>query len=98
MHVYVLWMFTRCAFLNFPAHAHNRKSRYQQSTNRDAVNVFVTENAGKTLTPDELLAWFNEILQLDYKNIEELKSGAAYCQLVDQIYESKYASLEIVYV
>ncbi|PVU84973.1 hypothetical protein BB560_007202 [Smittium megazygosporum] len=34
----------------------------------------------------ELLAWVNELLQTNYSKIEQLGSGAAYCQIIDSIY------------
>eukprot|EP01118_Nematostelium_gracile_P019724 TRINITY_DN925_c0_g1_i1.p1 TRINITY_DN925_c0_g1~~TRINITY_DN925_c0_g1_i1.p1 ORF type:complete len:175 (+),score=44.40 TRINITY_DN925_c0_g1_i1:1-525(+) len=37
----------------------------------------------------ELLNWLNEFLQLDYKKIEQVCSGAAYCQLMDALYPGK---------
>ncbi|ORY06342.1 hypothetical protein K493DRAFT_327990 [Basidiobolus meristosporus CBS 931.73] len=34
----------------------------------------------------ELLAWVNELLQLSFTKIEQLGTGAAYCQIIDSIY------------
>ncbi|KAJ3394830.1 hypothetical protein HDU92_006496 [Lobulomyces angularis] len=34
----------------------------------------------------ELISWVNTLLKLDYKKIEELGTGAAYCQIIDSIY------------
>jgi len=34
----------------------------------------------------ELLAWLNELLQINYTKIEQCGSGAAYCQVLDSIY------------
>ncbi|PVU88791.1 hypothetical protein BB559_005393 [Furculomyces boomerangus] len=34
----------------------------------------------------ELLSWVNELLQTNYTKIEQLGSGAAYCQIMDSIY------------
>ncbi|KAI0049387.1 hypothetical protein FA95DRAFT_1538170 [Auriscalpium vulgare] len=34
----------------------------------------------------ELLAWINELLQLNYNKIEQCGTGAAYCQILDSIY------------
>ncbi|KAL7749776.1 microtubule integrity protein mal3 [Sorochytrium milnesiophthora] len=34
----------------------------------------------------ELLAWINSLLQLNYTKIEQLGTGAAYCQVVDSVY------------
>jgi len=38
--------------------------------------------AGRT----DLLAWLNELLQINYTKIEQCGSGAAYCQVLDSIY------------
>lgn len=34
----------------------------------------------------ELIAWVNGLLQLNYKKVEECGTGAAYCQIMDSIY------------
>ncbi|KAF7730998.1 hypothetical protein EC973_001044 [Apophysomyces ossiformis] len=34
----------------------------------------------------ELLAWINDLLQLNYTKIEQAGTGAAYCQVMDSIY------------
>ncbi|KAF9365654.1 hypothetical protein BGX34_009085 [Mortierella sp. NVP85] len=34
----------------------------------------------------ELVAWVNELLQLNYTKVEQLGSGDAYCQIIDSIY------------
>lgn len=34
----------------------------------------------------ELLIWLNDLLQLNYKKVEECGTGAAYCQIMDSIY------------
>ena len=34
----------------------------------------------------ELLAWLNDLLQLNYTKIEQCGTGAAYCQIIDSIY------------
>ncbi|KAK9761237.1 microtubule integrity protein mal3 [Basidiobolus ranarum] len=34
----------------------------------------------------ELLAWVNDLLHLNYSKIEQLGTGAAYCQIVDSVY------------
>jgi len=34
----------------------------------------------------ELVQWVNELLQVNYTKIEQLGSGAAYCQIIDSIY------------
>ncbi|KAI9462977.1 calponin homology domain-containing protein [Boletus coccyginus] len=34
----------------------------------------------------DLLAWVNELLQLNYTKVEQCGTGAAYCQILDSIY------------
>jgi len=34
----------------------------------------------------DLLAWLNELLQLNYTKVEQCGTGAAYCQILDSIY------------
>lgn len=34
----------------------------------------------------DLLAWVNELLQLNYTKVEQCGTGAAYCQIFDSIY------------
>ncbi|CAR28160.1 hypothetical protein ZYGR_0N06510 [Zygosaccharomyces rouxii] len=35
----------------------------------------------------ELLNWLNQLLSLNYKKVEECGTGAAYCQIMDSIYQ-----------
>lgn len=39
----------------------------------------------------DLIAWVNSTLALDVKQIEQLGTGAAYCQIVDAMYPGKIA-------
>ncbi|KAG8806462.1 hypothetical protein FRC17_004978 [Serendipita sp. 399] len=34
----------------------------------------------------ELLAWLNELLQINYTKVEQCGTGAAYCQIIDSVY------------
>ena len=34
----------------------------------------------------DLLAWLNELLQINYTKVEQCGSGGAYCQIMDSIY------------
>ncbi|KAL4070047.1 calponin homology domain-containing protein [Scleroderma yunnanense] len=38
------------------------------------------------LSRSDLLAWLNELLQLNYTKIEQCGTGGAYCQILDSIY------------
>ena len=35
---------------------------------------------------NELLAWLNELLKLNYSKVEQCNTGAAYCQIIDAVY------------
>ncbi|OZJ03045.1 hypothetical protein BZG36_03710 [Bifiguratus adelaidae] len=35
---------------------------------------------------EELLGWLNELLQINYTKVEQVGTGAAYCQILDSIY------------
>ena len=39
----------------------------------------------------ELVAWVNDLLQINYTKIEQCGTGAAYCQIMDSIYGSPVA-------
>ena len=47
--------------------------------------------AGRT----DLLAWLNELLQINYTKIEQCGSGAAYCQVLDSIYGTLYIASSV---
>ncbi|KAK4521100.1 uncharacterized protein ATC70_013044 [Mucor velutinosus] len=34
----------------------------------------------------ELLAWVNDLLQLNYTKVEQAGTGAAYCQIMDSVF------------
>ena len=34
----------------------------------------------------ELLAWLNDLLQINYTKVEQCGTGGAYCQVIDSIY------------
>ena len=41
----------------------------------------------------ELLAWVNELLQINYTRVEQCGTGAAYCQVLDSIYRASIRSI-----
>jgi RP/EB family microtubule-associated protein len=43
----------------------------------------------------DLLAWVNSTLQLEVKQIEQLGTGAIYCQLIDAMYPGKIAMARV---
>ncbi|KAG8187665.1 hypothetical protein JTE90_005517 [Oedothorax gibbosus] len=50
------------------------------------VNVYSTSGTSDNLSRHDMLNWVNECLQSQYKKIEELCSGAAYCQFMDMLF------------
>jgi hypothetical protein len=41
----------------------------------------------------ELLAWLNELLQINYTKVEQCGTGAAYCQILDSVYSASIRSI-----
>jgi len=40
----------------------------------------------------DLLAWLNELLQINYTKVEQCGSGGAYCQILDSIYGEQHVA------
>ena len=53
-----------------------------------AINVHNT-NAQDNLSRKDMLDWINGSLDLKYKKIEEMSTGAAYCQFMDMMFPGK---------
>ncbi|KAJ8291159.1 hypothetical protein GJAV_G00022080 [Gymnothorax javanicus] len=51
-----------------------------------AVNVYSTSVTIDNLSRHDMLAWVNDSLQLTYTKVEQLCSGAAYCQFMDMLF------------
>ncbi|XP_053736723.1 microtubule-associated protein RP/EB family member 3-like [Synchiropus splendidus] len=51
-----------------------------------AVNVYSTSMTIENLSRHDMLAWVNDSLQLTYTKIEQLGTGAAYCQFMDMLF------------
>ena len=51
-----------------------------------AVNVFNTSVTNENLSRHEMLAWVNGNLQSQIGKVEELGTGAAYCQMMDMLF------------
>ncbi|CAG9857395.1 unnamed protein product [Phyllotreta striolata] len=51
-----------------------------------AVNVYSTNVTSDNLSRHDMLAWVNECLQSQFTKIEELCTGAAYCQFMDMLF------------
>ena len=54
-----------------------------------AVNVYNTSVTTDNLSRHEMLAWVNDCLQTKYSKIEEMCSGAGYCQFMDMLFPSR---------
>jgi len=53
-----------------------------------AVNVFNTGATSDNLSRHEMISWINDSLQTNYTKIEQMCSGAAYCQFLDMLFEN----------
>ncbi|KAM6948941.1 microtubule-associated protein RP/EB family member 2 isoform 2-T2 [Aplochiton taeniatus] len=51
-----------------------------------AVNVYSTSITQETMSRHDITAWVNDILSLNYTKVEQLSSGAAYCQFMDLLF------------
>ncbi|XP_012731554.2 microtubule-associated protein RP/EB family member 2 isoform X2 [Fundulus heteroclitus] len=51
-----------------------------------AVNVYSTSITQETMSRHDIIAWVNDILCLNYTKVEQLSSGAAYCQFMDLLF------------
>jgi len=51
-----------------------------------AVNVYSTSVTSENLSRHDMLAWVNDCLQSNFTKIEELCTGAAYCQYMDMLF------------
>lgn len=53
-----------------------------------AVNVYSTNVTSENLSRHDMLSWVNDCLQAQFTKIEELCTGAAYCQFMDMLFSS----------
>jgi RP/EB family microtubule-associated protein len=51
-----------------------------------AVNVYATSATTENLSRHDMLEWINNSLDIHYTKIEELCSGAVYCQFMDLLF------------
>ncbi|CAD7682263.1 unnamed protein product [Nyctereutes procyonoides] len=56
-----------------------------------AVKVYSMSVTSDNLSRHDMLAWINESLQLNLTKIEQLCSGAAYCQFMDMLFPGSTA-------
>jgi len=54
--------------------------------NNMAVNVYATNVTSENLSRHEMLSWVNGSLDASFVKIEELSTGAAYCQFMDMLF------------
>ncbi|XP_011406598.1 PREDICTED: microtubule-associated protein RP/EB family member 1-like [Amphimedon queenslandica] len=52
-----------------------------------AVNVFATSSTTESLSRHDYINWINESLKCNIAKIEDLCSGAVYCQFMDQLFQ-----------
>ena len=55
-----------------------------------AVNVALTSATSDNLSRHDMIQWINTSLSTHYKKIEELASGAAYCQFMDMLFPGQF--------
>ncbi|KAL3069713.1 hypothetical protein niasHS_015947 [Heterodera schachtii] len=53
------------------------------------VNVYSTSVTSDNISRNDLLSWVNDCLQSSLTKIEEMATGAAYCQLTDFLFPTK---------
>lgn len=63
-----------------------------------AVNVFSTNVTSENLSRFEMLSWINDCLQSSLGRIEELCSGAAYCQFMDMLFPNSVPLKKVKFV
>lgn len=51
-----------------------------------AVNVYSTSVTSDNLSRHDMLSWVNDCLTSSFSKIEELCTGAAYCQFMDMLF------------
>ncbi|XP_023169185.1 microtubule-associated protein RP/EB family member 1 isoform X9 [Drosophila hydei] len=60
----------------------NKRAEYRDM----AVNVYSTNVTSENLSRHDMLAWVNDCLASQFSKIEELCTGAAYCQFMDMLF------------
>lgn len=46
----------------------------------------------------DLIAWINDLLQVNYTKIEQCGTGGAYCQIMDSIYGEVLLSAQLLFL
>jgi len=60
-----------------------------------AVNVFATNVTSDNLSRHDMLQWVNSCLESNFTKVEELSSGAAYCQFMDMLFPGNFCLISI---
>ncbi|XP_052776773.1 microtubule-associated protein RP/EB family member 1-like isoform X4 [Mya arenaria] len=69
-----------------PYHSYRNVHLCLPAVNGMAVNVYSTSCTQDNLSRHDILTWVNDSLQTSYSKIEELCTGAAYCQFMDMLF------------
>ena len=48
--------------------------------------MYSTSITQETMSRHDIIAWVNDIVSLNYTKVEQLCSGAAYCQFMDMLF------------
>lgn len=69
------------------------------------VNVYATSATTENLSRHEMLMWVNDCLQSNFAKIEEMHTGAAYCQVRHNgvlggiiLFENDYKTIQFHYL
>ena len=54
---------------------------------QNAVNVFSTAVSNENFSRQELVQWVNDVLLLNLTKVEQLCTGAVYCQFMHMLFE-----------
>ena len=54
------------------------------------INVYSTNQTTDNLSRYDIIEWVNNSLQCNIGKIEDLCTGACYCQLMDMLFPGKY--------
>lgn len=63
-----------------------------------AVNVYSTNVTTENLSRFEMLGWINDCLSANLGKIEELCTGAAYCQFMDMLFPNSVPLKKVKFV
>lgn len=61
-----------------------------------AINVHTTNVTFETLSRHDVIDWVNTLLVANLKKVEELCSGAVYCQMMDILFPGKIFTFSFI--